>query len=188
VKQNLTWLDSLLQSWRIWMASRFIPNHAIVADIGSWDAALFTTLKTKQLSGFAIDPLLPKDSPLQQVTYLQGLYPEQVTLDAESIDVVTLLAVMEHIPLENQPEFASACLACLKPGGKVIMTVPAPAVDKILVWLKKLRLIKGMETGQHYGLNPELAFQIFKKAGFSFVFKGTFQAGLNNLFVFKKPA
>ncbi len=187
MKQKLTWLDRLLQSWRIWMADRFIPPNAVVADIGSWDAALFSTLKKKNLSGFAIDPLLAEKSPLSEVTYLQGTFPEEVGLEAASIDVVTLLAVMEHVSLDKQPDFAEACFACLKPGGKVVMTIPSPVVDDMLAFLKKIRLVKGMETGQHYGLKPEQTFQIFKNAGFSVTFQGTFQAGLNHLYVFRKP-
>jgi 2-polyprenyl-3-methyl-5-hydroxy-6-metoxy-1,4-benzoquinol methylase len=186
VTQQLTWLDRLLQSWRIWMAARFIPQQAVVADIGSWDGTLFTTLKNKQLSGFAIDPLIETNKQVLGINYIQGFFPQEVTLDADSVDVVALLAVMEHIPLHEQPAFALACYQCLKPNGKVIMTIPSPMVDKILQVLKKWKLVKGMETGQHYGLKPEQTFEIFKKAGFKPVFKGAFQAGLNNLFVLSK--
>lgn len=184
--QQLTWLDRLLQSWRIWMAARFIPSKAVVADIGSWDGTLFTTLKSKQLSGYAIDPLFETNKQISGVTFIRGTFPKEVTIEPETVDVVTLLAVMEHIPLHEQADFALACLQCLKPSGKVIMTIPSPVVDNILHVLKNWGLVKGMETGQHFGLIPEQTFEIFKKAGFKPVFKGAFQAGLNNLYVLSK--
>jgi len=186
VNQKLTSLDRFLQSWRIWMAAKFIKEGSIVADIGCWDAALFSTLKHKNLKGFAIDPLLNMQKNIPEIEFLKGIFPDEIKLEANSIDAITLLAVMEHVPIENQNNFALSCLNCLKPGGKVIMTIPSPHVDRILLLLKKCRLIKGMETNQHYGLNPKQTFEIFVKAGFLPVFSGSFQAGLNNLFVFSK--
>ena len=46
--------------------------------------------------------------------------------------MITMLAVLEHVPEDAQAELAAACERILKPGGRVVITVPSPQVDTIL--------------------------------------------------------
>ena len=62
-----------------------------------------------------------------------------------------MLAVLEHVQPAEQPVFAAACAKHLRPGGLLVVTTPAPAVDLILDVLTFLRLIDGMSLEQHYG-------------------------------------
>jgi predicted SAM-dependent methyltransferase len=97
-----------------------------------------------------------------------------------------MLAVLEHIPKSKQKEFAIACYNKLKPGGRVIITVPSPKVDLILSGLKIIRLVDGMSLEEHYGYNPRDTETIFDKDMFKLVHHSRFQLGLNNVFVFEK--
>ena len=62
-----------------------------------------------------------------------------------------MLAVLEHIPVEQHAAVADSCAALLRPGGRVIITVPSPRVDGILHVLMRLRMISGMAAHEHYG-------------------------------------
>jgi hypothetical protein len=43
-----------------------------------------------------------------------------------------MLALFEHIPTAEQPAVIEACYELLVPGGRVVITVPSPAVDPML--------------------------------------------------------
>ena len=98
-----------------------------------------------------------------------------------------MLAVLEHVPSEEQAALARACFQCLVPAGLVALTVPSPAVDRILGALRCMRLIDGMALEQHYGFEPDQTIALFTGAGFRLVSHRRFELGLNNLFVFQKP-
>lgn len=181
----MTGLDRFIQRQRIQKAKRFIPDSSRVLDIGCANGALFKDLsKLKQSVG--IDPDLAENVDLGNALLIAGMFPEAVPSD-EAFDVITLLAVLEHIPREEQIVLARNCFRYLKPGGRLIITVPSPAVDRILEVLKFLRLVDGMKTEQHYGYDARATPKTFTSAGFALFASQKFQCGLNNLFVFIRP-
>jgi SAM-dependent methyltransferase len=103
----------------------------------------------------------------------------------ETFDAITMLATLEHVP--DPTQIAAECARVLRPGGRMIITVPAAAVDVILRVLLALRLIEGMELEQHHGYAAKSTPQVFEKCGFRLLTWQWFQLGLNNLFVFEKP-
>jgi len=88
----------------------------------------------------------------------------------------------------GKPAFAAACFGVLRDGGRLVMTVPSSRVDDLLRVLKAIRFVDGMADHQHYGFEPGHVPATFKSAGFALERHSTFQLGLNNLFVFRKPA
>ena len=114
----------------------------------------------------------------------RGSFPKDLDAEPGSFDCITALAVLEHV---REPDaFAAACHRLLAPGGRVVLTVPHPLVDRIVDLLIALRLADGMDFDEHHGFDVERTRPIFEAAGFRTVAARTFQLGLNRLFVFEK--
>ncbi len=178
-------LDRFIQSWRIRQARRFIPTGARVIDVGAHEGELFRALGPALGRGYGIEPLSKTTLEEPNFTVVPGYFP-RVRPAVGDWDAVTMLAVLEHIPASEQTALAEACHALLKPGGKVIITVPAKAVDHLLAALRLMRLIDGMSLEEHFGFEPAATPGIFPAPGFRLVHHGRFQAGLNHLFVFAR--
>jgi SAM-dependent methyltransferase len=181
----MTRLDRFIQLWRIRRAMAHLPTNARVIDIGAHHGELFSLMGAKLGEGFGIEPLLTAPIRSRRYQVQPGYFPI-VQPPGEGWDAVTLLAVLEHVPSAEQGRLAQACARMLKPGGKVIITVPSPAVDHILSVFRTLRLIDGMSLEQHYGFNPDDTLQIFTPPHFHLYCRKSFQLGLNHLFVFVK--
>ena len=182
----MTKIDKLLQRWRFAKAARFIKPGARVLDIGSHDGALFGYLGERLGAGVGIDPTVTAQPSNGKWRVIAGSFPNDVP--RERFDVVTALAVLEHIPEGALPAFRDAIIDRLEPGGRFIATVPSPAVDRILHLLEKLRLIHGMELHEHHGFEASSTPTIFSVQALRLVRARRFQLGLNHLFVFERPA
>jgi SAM-dependent methyltransferase len=180
-------LDRILQRWRIRKARPYVAAGSRVLDIGCADGELFRRLPGIA-DGVGVDPDLPDSlAPAADTRFLRGMFPA-VLPDGQPFDVITMLAVLEHVPPDRQHALALDCARHLKPGGYLVITVPSPAVDYILAVLRFFRLIHGMALEQHYGYEPAKTGEIFSVGGLELVASRRFQLGLNNLFVFKKTA
>lgn len=155
-------------------------------DVGCANGELFRLLP--QIGeGLGIDPDLPEDAPsYRNAVLVRGLFPQALP-DERPFDVITLLAVVEHIPAPQLTQLAADCVRHLKPGGQLIITVPSPRVDIVLSVLKLFRLVHGMALEQHHGFDPREVPGIFTAKGFNLKVAQRFQLGLNNLFVFERP-
>ncbi len=177
--------DRFLQRWRIAKARPYLPAGAEVLDIGCADGALF-----RQVPGLGrsvgIDPDLRGITQVGSAALIGGTFPEALT-DDSPFDAITLLAVLEHIPAVDQPRLAADVARFLKPGGHLIVTVPAPAVDHLTAVLRRLRLIHGMSLEEHSGFDVGKTEGLFVQVGLKLLKHQKFQLGLNNLFVFQKP-
>jgi SAM-dependent methyltransferase len=180
-------IDRMLQRWRISKARPYISPGARVLDIGCADGALFRYVFGIR-EGLGVDPDLEQDEvQLPNAVLLKGFFPEALP-DERPFDVITMLAVLEHVPPDRQRILAEQCARYLKPEGYLIITVPSPTVDSILAVLRFLRLIHGMALEQHYGFDPRETPAIFGVRGMELVEASRFQLQLNNLFVFRKIA
>ena len=181
----MTWLDHFLQRQRIAQARSFLFSGARVLDIGSADGALFHAVDFLGTGCMGIDPTLRQAVDGKNFKLLPGFVPQDMPA-VEPFDAVTMLAVLEHFPESAYAPLAGGCCQFLKPGGKVIITVPSPRVDQILAVLQKLRLVHGMSLEEHHGYQVRHTTEIFGAPDFQLICHRTFQFGLNNLFVFKK--
>ena len=181
----MTAVDRFVQRLRIKQVEPFIDPSDTVLDIGTADGALFTVLSYLK-NGTGIDPEA-EPRALKNGTLIRGFFPEALP-DSRQFDAITMLAVLEHIPAEGQRKMASNCFSRLRVGGRLIVTVPSPRVDDILKVMKAVRLIDGMSLEQHYGYDIAQTPDLFCSAGFTLLKASKFQFGLNNLFVFEKPA
>jgi SAM-dependent methyltransferase len=180
----MTWLDRYLQKWRIRKARRELPAGARVLDIGTHDGTLFSLTGAR---GVGIDPELAEGTSIPGVTLVKGLFPEDLpTLPNESFDAVTALAVIEHVPESELPVWAETIARLVVPNGLLVITVPAPTVDRILHVLIRLHLAAGMEAHQHHGFQVSNLDHIFTAPLWQRAKHRTFQLGLNHLYVFER--
>lgn len=86
----------------------------------------------------------------------------------EFFDVITMLAVFEHIDPQKLPELLNEIFRILKPSGIYILTTPAPWAKYLLIIMAKLKLVSSIEIEEHKGAysKPEV-FSLLENAGFS---------------------
>jgi SAM-dependent methyltransferase len=178
----VTPLDRLLQRLRIRKALPHIPAGGRLLDVGCADGSLIRAATGRVRDAVGIDPDAPAGSGL-----IRGSFPRDLR-DRGPYDAIALLAVFEHVHDEERPAFVAACRELLRPGGRVVMTVPAPTVDRIVDTLRRMRLLHGMDIEAHHGYEPGQTPALFASAGMRLVTHETFELGLNHLFVFELPA
>lgn len=178
-------LDRLIQRWRMAKTAKWIWPGATLLDVGCWDGALLARVGDRIESGVGIDPLLPAARRERTYVLVKGRFPDDMPC-AGPFDVITMLAVLEHLPENELGCVADACRRLLQPGGRIIITIPSPAADRILGILLRLRVIDGQELADHHGLTAADVLACFRRAGFELIEWRTFQLGLNNLIALRK--
>lgn len=176
--------DRIIQRWRVGKAISWIPDQARLLDIGCDDGFLFRELGGRLGFGVGVDP---GAAPTQHANYqiVRGLFPDQPS-DREPFNVVVALAVLEHVPRDEQAIFVESIGKILMSRGVVVLTVPSPLVDRLLHLLSALRITDGMAAHEHWGFKPRHVKPLFVQCGFETIVHRRFQLGLNNLFVFRK--
>jgi 2-polyprenyl-3-methyl-5-hydroxy-6-metoxy-1,4-benzoquinol methylase len=182
----MTWMDRWIQKQRINQVIRQIPLGSNVLDVGCFQGELLRAMGKRLNMGFGMDPLLPQPVAKPRYKLLKGIFPDDWNIKTE-LNCVTLLAVFEHIASEKQKPTTKKIFDLLLPGGLAILTVPSKKADRLLNILSRAGLIHGMSLEEHYGFNSADTINIFESAGFKLIKHRTFQFGLNNLFVFKRP-
>jgi SAM-dependent methyltransferase len=178
-------LDRVLQNWRSRMARTWIPLGANVLDIGCHQGEFLHGLGGHIGPSVGLDPLAAATNSSRHAL-LPLAFAEPVPFADGSFDVVTMLATFEHI--RDREPLGRECHRLLRPGGRVIITVPSPRVDLVIDVLCRLRLADGMSLEEHHGFDPRTTPEFFVRNGFTLERWHCFQLGLNNLFVFRKPA
>ncbi len=122
------------------------------------------------------------------------------SLDAEShdglpyesdwFDVVTMLAVFEHIEPTSLPSLLGEIRRILKPGGLYIMTTPSRWTDKLLRLMARLNLVSREEIAEHkYAYTLQQVAERLTEAGFDreSMHLGRFEFFANLYAVARKP-
>jgi 2-polyprenyl-3-methyl-5-hydroxy-6-metoxy-1,4-benzoquinol methylase len=178
-------IDYILQNERIRQAKKFIHGNSLL-DIGCHYGEIFESiLKKNKIVGDGIDAVIEKPIHRDNYSLFPGYFPNDFPLN-KKYDNITLLAVLEHIPIEQLEKFPELLSHYLNPKGRVIITVPAKQVDKILDVLLFFNLIKGMDLEHHQDFEREVIKDIFTKNEFKIIKEKRFELGLNILYVFEK--
>jgi 2-polyprenyl-3-methyl-5-hydroxy-6-metoxy-1,4-benzoquinol methylase len=181
-------LDKFIRHWRIYAALKYCPELMDnVFDIGCDDGYLLQRLSRITSRQDGVDPRLKVDSVCFNSEIKKGYFPS-VIQDYQmqgKYDAVFALAVFEHFAENDLQQSASVISRMLSPGGRLIITVPHPFVDRILDVLIFLHLIEAETFEEHHGFEPEELLNIFS-GRLRLVKRARFQLGLNNVFVFER--
>ena len=108
---------------------------------------------------------------------------QSLPFEDDFFDVVSMLAVFEHIEPEELVRIHREIYRILKPGGMYVMTTPACWTDWLLKFLAKVRLISDVEIKEHKdSYNFVKILSVLEKASF----EKTAKIGIGNLFMAKK--
>ena len=181
-------LEPILRWMRLRQVIAKVPSQSIVLDIGCGTKATFLkTIEPKIKKGVGIDFKVPEFStPILQT--FQAHLEERLPFSDESFDVVTMLAVLEHI--EYEEEILKEIYRILKPSGKLVLTVPSIWAQPVLEFLSyRLKIVDEREIRDHkrYYDRKRLQSVLIKKLGFTQFKHRYFQAFMNNFCIVIKP-
>ena len=138
-----------------------------------------------------IDPLI-SDSVAQRLknsklTIITQPLKNKIPLKNNSADIVTAFAFIEHV--DHPRQILAEAYRILKPGGKIVLSVPSKLAKKVLEFLAyRLKLISAREIKEHkqyfdhYKLIKALPLNVQRTQ----TKYELFEFGLNNLFVITK--
>lgn len=176
--------DYFIQRWRMQVAAHWIQKGSRVLDIGCHQGEFLLWLGEKISPSVGYDPLYKNDTNSGKHQFFADNFQENMPFEDSSFDSIVLLATIEHIV--EKSVIAREAARLLRPGGRVVITVPAPLVDKILDILLLLHVVDGMSLEEHHGFLPHELPDVFIPAGFKLRKKQKFQLFLNNLYVFER--
>jgi SAM-dependent methyltransferase len=180
-------IDKFLRSWRTRIALKAVPKSmGSVLDIGCGDEGyLLRRMSAAKRDG--IDPTLAGEHREPGLHLANGFFPGDLPRLGLTgpYDAIFALAVFEHLTAHDMEAARAALPGLLRPGGRLIITVPHPFVDRILDILMFFRLIDGQAVEEHHGFDPADLARLTSDH-IRLVARRSFQLGLNNLFVFQR--
>ena len=189
-------LEKFLSKKRAKVANQLIKRHSVrgrILDIGCGVIPLFL-ISTNFNEKFGIDPYINyqhQENETNKLNLLKFDVENNQVLPFEDnfFDVVTMLAVFEHIEQEKLSQTMKEIRRILKPEGIFIMTTPCPWSDKLLRVLAKFHLVSQEGMDEHKGAyrHKDLA-KYLSKGGFDInkMGFGYFELFLNSWAVAKK--
>ena len=169
-------LDLFLAKQRYKIAKRRIrlaKKSGRILDIGCGSYPLFLA-GVDFSEKYGLDKMVQADScaeaPGKEITLVQHEIEKNQSLPFEDdfFDVVSMLAVFEHIEPARLVEMLREIHRVLKVGGLYIMTTPASWTDRLLKVMAKLGLISEVEISEHKGsYGVEKVSFILQEAGFA---------------------
>ncbi|MBI2813946.1 MAG: class I SAM-dependent methyltransferase [Opitutae bacterium] len=182
-------LDLFICRWRSRIVRRFLTPGATILDFGCGHQALFLRSVQKDLKlGIGLDYDATPGRPAANLEIQDFHFRDRFEFPDRTFDHVTILAVLEHIPLDQVSVLFREFHRILKDGGSVLLTTPAPTSKPLLEFLAfKLRIISGPEVAdhRHYWNRADLQ-ALAARDGFALETYRTFQAGLNSFAVLRR--
>ena len=149
-------LEKLLSKKRMATANMLIgqttANREKILDIGCGVTPLFL-INTRFQEKFGVDPSVDISFQAQNLTLIKFDIENEPVLpfSDNNFDVVTMLAVFEHIEQHQLPQALREIRRVLKPGGIFILTTPCPWADKLLRGLAFFNIVSQEGMNEHKG-------------------------------------
>lgn len=192
-RQRFNPIDRALRRLRARPLARHVPAGSRVLDVGcGLDNWLIRSMADGPAATWAADSLGIDPDLREDAVDAVGRRTDVATVAAsepDAFDAVTSLAVVEHLPPDTVPEHLGAIRSALRPGGVLFLTTPTPRSKPVLELLAfRLRVISAHEIRdhRHYYDATELT-ALLTGAGFEQVEHTTFQVGLNQRVIARRP-
>ncbi|MBX2863019.1 MAG: methyltransferase domain-containing protein [Leptolyngbyaceae cyanobacterium MAG.088] len=182
-------LEPLLRQFRLAKVMPYVLRGQPLLDIGCGKSATFLRAMSSQVSeGYGVDfkvnsGKIGKNVYTQQLTFL-----DKLPFDDAQFSTVTMLAVLEHIA--NETDMLDEIYRVLRPGGKLVLTVPSIWAKPVLEFLSyKLGIISEAEIRDHkrYYTRERLRRCLIDNGDFTDFIHKYFQLWMNNFCVVTKP-
>ncbi|MDB9539121.1 class I SAM-dependent methyltransferase [Anabaenopsis arnoldii] len=174
-------LEPILRRLRLWRVQPHIPKNSLLLDIGCGTKATFLKAIAPHIKqGFGVD-FKVKDLQMGNIQTKQLRFENHLPFADESFEVVTMLAVLEHI--EQEREILQEIYRVLIPGGKLILTVPSVWSQPVLEFLAyRLKIVSAAEIRDHkrYYNRQKLHRVLVNLTNFENFHHQYFQLGMNN--------
>jgi SAM-dependent methyltransferase len=178
-------LEPFLSRKRASKANALIPaelRSGRILDVGCGSYPYFLSHTAFQ-EKFAIDQLPPSVKQSEISWHVLNLNETpKLPFQDEYFNIITLLAVAEHVNPASLEELLKEAHRTLKPGGRIILTTPAAWSDGLLKWMARVGLVSEEEINEHvFAYTLPLLGWYFGRAGFKMkqVRFGYFELGLN---------
>ena len=171
-------VEPILQRWRIMRIVPYFPYGGTHLDIGcDSPPVLINQVHERMKKCIGVD-IAVKPKKYENVEIRQMDLQKKVNLPSNSVEVITMLAVLEH--LKYPGTIVSECYRILKPGGVILITVPSPQNEPVLKLFALLRFVRPEMIDQHenYFTKNELG-KLMQKVGFRNISISLFELGLN---------
>lgn len=157
-----------------------------VLDVGCGSYPYFLT-KTEFKYKYGIDPSLSSVDIDGIKLIKSNTSQKSIPFGNEFFDVVTMLAVFEHIDQEKIPFVLNEIYRTLKTNGTFVITTPSPWSDKLLHQMSKFNLISEEEIHDHKSHHSKKTIiDMIKNTGFKNIKSGYFELGFNMWFKAEK--
>jgi ubiquinone/menaquinone biosynthesis C-methylase UbiE len=174
-------LEPLLRRMRLQKVISHIPQNSKVLDIGCGrKATLLKTIAPTIQHGVGID-FKVEPVVITNVKTLQLRLDGNLPFEDNYFDIVTMLAVLEHI--EHEQSILHEIYRVLKPTGRLVLTVPSIWAQPVLEFLSyRLKIIDEAEIRDHkrYYNCQKLNDVLIQKSGFRDFSHQYFQLWMNN--------
>jgi ubiquinone/menaquinone biosynthesis C-methylase UbiE len=143
-----TIVDKTIQQLRYRRVTAQIPEGCVLADLGCGNGHFLQHIKKKTVFRYGIDTQIKNASDNYDLSFKTGDLNARLPLDNETVDVVTALAVIEHLV---KPEaFLEEIFRILKREGRCIITTPSPSGRPLLEFLAyRVKIISEKDIRDH---------------------------------------
>src|SRR4051812_32003533 len=175
-------LSPLLRRWRLAAVRRFIQTGQIL-DYGCGIGLLAASVPPNRYVGIDIDAAslgqAQQNFPQHHFCHIKQFNPDRV------FDTCISLAVIQYVP--DPEQFLAWALDLLRPGGKVVITTPNPAIDSILLLGGRLGLFGRDDPNEHVSLLDRSGFhKLAIEVDVPLIEYSRFMLGMNQLAVYER--
>lgn len=184
-------LDLLICRWRSRAVRRHVKPGGSILDFGCGYQALFLrSVQSSIKQGIGLDYDADTERLAPNLELRQFHFKDRLEFPDESFDQVVILAVLEHIPLNQVDCLFREFRRILTEDGRILITTPTTAAKPVLEFMAlKLHLISKAEIAdhQHYYSRSDLR-ALAGRHGFSCDIYRRFLLGFNCFASFRKVA